>query len=175
MDQEETVSSVEQVTHDISVPTVPRKNKLPILLLISGIIVIGLLVVGIMSGRLAIALSSNARAVVLPAVCTADDIAIFNTRSVGADNKFKQLSENITGRRGHENDVNCAFMLYIHFFDERMYSKAIDQARRVQELVDQGNFIDNRIEEVQSIKLIQSRIEDVKSLPDGSAQDGWVE
>lgn len=150
-----------------------RKKQIRSRIAVFGVVLVltGVIVAGVLTGRLAVAFGRYSTVVVNPGICTADDVTAFNHRYDTDDSGFGAVAEDILSRSGQKNDVNCAFMLHMYFYGTRQYSKAVDNGERVIELINTGHFIDNRIESVQSLEAINQRVMDIKSLQDGKAQD----
>ncbi|HMR73129.1 MAG TPA: hypothetical protein PKD68_03925 [Candidatus Saccharibacteria bacterium] len=147
----------------------PRKKWFsPVMIIV--IVSFGLLlIVGVLTKRIAIAVMPGSSAQVTTQVCGVDDIANFNDNFANED--FSKTIETIQQRSSYNDDVNCVYIEYRYYYDRQQYAKASERAVRVEELVKAGNFINNQINGVQSIVVIQQNTEAVQGLPDGGSVD----
>lgn len=134
--------------------------------------VVGLIVVGILTQRFALAFMPHSRAQVVTEVCTIEDINKFNTIRISYNvDEINKLISDIAGRNNQNDDVNCVFIQYVSFYGQREYTKASEKAIRIRELVNKGRSIDSRIVGAQDIATIERYITSAEGLKDGRAVD----
>lgn len=155
--------------HHKSKETQFNKKKVKVITLGCIVLLVCLLVVGVLTKRIAIAFMPNSSARVVSEVCGTSDIDNFNTNFTNED--FNKTIEAIEKRAGYNNDANCVYMQYRYYYDRLQYTKARDRATRVEELINAGNFIDSRFAGLQNLAMIQQSIDAIKDISDGKSVD----
>jgi len=167
-------------SHDIEVglkPAEPTKKKLSkhIIAAIVAVIVLVICITGlVLSGVMFIGFKTpGQRVVVQPQICGGTLISEYNKALQGADmqtiaSNLKDLATQVNKKANNATDPNCQLILYYANFSSRDFEAALANAKNLQKLSTQGQFIDSSMSGLTNTDLL---VQSIQSLLNNSLRN----